>query len=86
MANLMTFAMAFYKKLLSAPPHVRAAVEAAIKDGESSGLIPLGMRSANGGSVYAWFLYDRSKLSPEERERYLHERTPPGVPALIIDA
>ncbi len=83
--SLMSFATLLYRKLRSAPAGTKTLVLACIKDVQDSGLIPLGMRTDDGGPSYIWLLFDRSRLSLEERERYVRARTPPGIRVRTID-
>lgn len=84
-SSLMSFAALLYRKLRNAAPEVRAIATACIRDVQDSGMMPLGMRPEAGRQAYVWLLFDRSRLTLAERERYVHERTPPGAKAHVID-
>lgn len=83
--SFMSFATLLYKKLRGAEPGVRALVLAHIKEVQDTGLIPLGMRTDDGGPSYVWLLFDRSRLTLADRERHIQERTPPGARTRTID-
>jgi hypothetical protein len=84
-STIMSFATLLYKKLRGAEPGVRTLVMAYIKEAQDTGLVPLGMRTDDGGPSYVWLLFDRSKLTLANRERHVRERTPPGVRTRTID-
>src|SRR5688572_30892575 len=75
--SFMSFATLLYRKLRGAAPDVRTLVLAHIKEAQDTGLIPLGMRTDDGGPSYVWLLFDRSRLTLAERERFIRDRTPP---------
>lgn len=83
--SLMSFATHLYKKLRAAPPDVRALILSHIKNAQDTGLVPLGMRTDDGEPAYVWLLFDRSRLTLEERERHIRAWTPPGVRIRTID-
>lgn len=86
LSSLMSFATLLYRKLRGAAPDVRAIAHACIKDAQDSGMIPLGMRPEAGRQAYVWLLFDRTRLTLAERERYVRERTPPGATSHVIEA
>ena len=86
LSSLMSFATLLYRKLRGAAPDVRAIAHACIKDAQDSGMIPLGMRPEAGHQTYVWLLFDRTRLTLAERERYVREHTPSGVTSRVIDA
>jgi hypothetical protein len=85
LASLLSFATMLSKKLRSAPHDVRTLILACIDEVRETGLIPLGLRSDDGGPAYVWLLFDRSRLTLEERERYVRAKTPPGVRTRTIE-
>ena len=85
LGSLMTFVTLLLKKLRSAAPEDRAVVKGAIKEAQDTGLIPLGTRSDDGGPAYVWLLFDRSRLTLGERERYVRAKTPLGVRTRTIE-
>lgn len=85
LASLLSFATLLSKKLRSAPHDARALVLDCIKEAQDTGLIPLGMRSDDGGPAYVWLLFDRSRLTLGERERHIRSKTPAGVRVRTIE-
>jgi len=85
LASLLSLATTLSKKLRSAPHDVRSLVLACIKEIQETGLIPLGLRSDDGGPAYVWLLFDRSCLTLEERERHIRAKTPAGTRVRTIE-
>ena len=77
--SLLSLATLLYKKLRSAQPDERATVMAFIREARDSGMVPLGMRPDHDRFAYVWLVFDESRLTLNERERYVLERTPPVV-------
>jgi hypothetical protein len=84
--SLLRFASTLFTKLQAAHPKTRERIKSFIDEARARGAIPLGMRKTEAGTdAYWWVVYDASRFPSEDaRWQYLQERSPPGIPLVVL--
>lgn len=84
--SLLRLTSLLFTKLQAAPPKTGERIKTFLREVRASGAIPLGMAKTDAGTdAYWWVIYDATLLpSGEDARKYLLERSPPGVPLVIL--
>ena len=78
MLDPVRYALFIYGKYSRADRETRKRLKPFLREVLDNGVAPLGFRPGISRGEYWWLVYDESRLPPDELDRYLRDRTPPG--------